>query len=90
MEVVEIYRNIGSILRNAGASKIYIIKSKTLNYGADLKLSVEVIADRIDSIDKAIEQIQAACPGVQCLLFDGNDPEHYDLLLEAEEEGIQL
>lgn len=90
MDVAEIYRNIGKILRSYGASRIYIVKSKTIYYEADIKLSLELIADRIEDLIKAENDIQKMYTNVQCMLYDGENPDYYALIQEAEEDGIQL
>lgn len=90
MDIANIYRNIGKILRNYGASKIYIVKSKTLNHETDIKLSLEIIADWIQDCTRAADEIHKKYPNVHCTLYNGDDPDCYDLLQEAEEDGIQL
>lgn len=90
MDIAEIYRYIGKTLRSYGASRIYIIKSKTLSHGEDIRLSVDLIADWIEDCMKATDEIQKTHPNVQCTLYNGDVPEYYELLQEAEEDGIQL
>lgn len=90
MDIADIYRSIGKILRSYGASKIFIVKSKTLNNETDIKLSLEIVVDQIEDCMNAAKVIHKSHPNVQCMLYDGENSDYYDLLQEAEEDGIQL
>ena len=90
METVDIYRGIGNVLRGLGASRIYLLKSKTVSRGSDFTLLIEVIADQVSDYGKARKMLAKAFQNVECTLIDDKNPDYFDLLQEAEEDGIQL
>lgn len=90
METVDVYRDIGKILRGLGASRIYLLKSKTVSRDSDFVLLIEVIADQISDYAIARKMLAKAFQNVECTLIDDENPDYYDLLQEAEEDGIQL
>ena len=90
MEIVDIYRIVGKILRSQGASRIYILNSKTIGDGSKFTLSLETIADQIIDYAKAKRMIVEALPDIECTLIQDDHPDYYDLFQEAEQDGIQL
>lgn len=90
MEIVDIYRIVGRILRSQGASRIYILNSKTIDDGSKFTLSLEIIADQIIDYAKANRMIVEALPDIECTLIQDDHPDYYDLFQEAEQDGIQL
>ena len=86
-EIADIYRRIGIVLRKHGAFGVYLLSSKTLDR---TRLEVEIIADRLDDYDTALDEINAVSDITDCVLYDGESMENYLLLSEAKEDGIRL
>lgn len=85
-----IYRIVGKILRSQGASKIYILNSKTIVDGSKFTISLEIIADQMIDYAKANRMVAEALSDVKCTLIQDDHPDYYDLFQEAEQDGIQL
>lgn len=86
-EIADLYRQIGLIMRKHGAFGVYILSSKITDGS---RLDVEVIADRTDDYETALKEICSISSDMTCILYDGEDPSNYRLLMEAREEGIRL
>ena len=89
-EITEIYRKTGEILRKYGASRLYIIHSKTEPYYNAVRIQMEIVVDHLNDYNNAKEELQKTFSNVAYKLYDGACEENYKLLREAEEEGIQL
>ena len=91
LEITEIYRHTGKILRRHGADRVYIIQSKTLaNNNDTIQMQIQVIADQLCDQEKAKKELQETFSSVDYRLYDGSHDENYKLLMEAEEDGIQI
>ena len=93
IDITEIYRETGKILRKQGAARVYILRSRILpgKYkGEGIQMQMEVIADQLNDCAEAMEELRNVFDNVEYTLYDGAADENYELLKEAEEDGIQL
>ena len=90
MDITDIYRTIGRILRENGALNAYIVKSKILNPDNKYSLSIEVIAEGLMNNDKAYNEICEEFTELECDLVTEDAEDFLNILREAKEDGIKL
>ena len=90
LDIVIIYQELGKVLRDAGASRIYLLSSKTINDVDKMRLEIEIVADHLEDQTAVSGLIRAEFPDIICSLYDASSEEGYELLREAEADGIQL